>query len=196
MLDMGAWRAHKRPMRIHPLMAIAAAAALVPLPATAALTQGAKAPAFATQGALAGKPFKFDLRAALRKGPVVLYFFPKVFTQGCTLEAHAFSDAIDDFHKAGATVIGLSADDLAGLEKFSTLECRDKFAVGMATPAIIKAYDVPLLKPDGTPTGVTSRTSYVIGQDGRIKLVHSDMDYKDHVRLTLEAVRALKGKHG
>lgn len=184
-------------MRIS-LPAVLAAAALsaAPLPLIAALPQGAKAPPFATQGALAGKPFAFNLRAALRKGPVVLYFFPKAFTPGCTLEAHAFSDAIEDFRKAGATVIGMSADDLPALEKFSTLECRDKFAVAQATPAIVKAYDVPLLKPDGSPTGVTSRTSYVIAQDGRIVLVHSDMDYKDHVRLTLDAVRKLGHKHG
>lgn len=174
----------------------AVAMAIAPLPLAAALPQGAKAPLFSTHGALAGKPFAFNLRAALRKGPVVLYFFPKAFTPGCTLEAHAFSDAIEEFHKAGATVIGMSADDLPALKKFSTLECRDKFAVAQATPAIIKAYNVPLLTSDGKPTGVASRTSYVIAQNGRIVLVHSDMDYKDHVRLTLEAVRALKAKHG
>src|SRR5688572_25801641 len=92
-------------------------------PAAAELAKGAKAPAFATQGAEAGKAFAFNLNSALAKGPVVLYFYPKAFTQGCTLEANAFAEAMDDFHKAGATVIGMSADDLDTLKQFSTKEC-------------------------------------------------------------------------
>ncbi len=179
--------------RILPL-ALAAAALIVPAAASAELPVGAKAPGFATQGALAGKAFGFNLTAALRKGPVVLYFYPKSFTQGCTLEAHAFAEAMDDFQKAGATVIGLSADDLETQKKFSTEHCRDKFPVAIATPAIIQAYQVQLKKPDGTLLPMTSRTSYVIGRDGRIKLVYSNMDYKDHVKQSLAAVRALKGK--
>ncbi len=159
-------------------------------PVSAELPQGATAPDFTTQGALAGKPFTFQLRQALKKGPVVLYFYPKAFTQGCTLEANAFAQATSDFAKAGATVVGMSADDLPSLVKFSREACRDKFAVGIASPAVIKAYDVEL-KREGVSTGLTSRTSYVIARDGRIKLVHSDMDYRDHVRLTLDAVRAL-----
>ena len=86
------------------------------LPAGAALPQGAQAPDFFTTGALAGKPFKLHLKEQLRKGPVVLYFFPKAFTKGCTLEAHAFSEANKEFRKAGARVIGMSADDLPRLE--------------------------------------------------------------------------------
>jgi len=174
-----------------PVLAIAALLSTVPL--AAALPVGATAPDFATQGALDGKPFAFALKQALRKGPVVLYFYPKAFTQGCTLEAHAFSEATDDFRKAGATVIGMSADDLPTLQKFSTEACRGKFAVAVASPAIVRDYDVDL-KRDGTSTGLTSRTSYVIARDGRVVLVHSDMDYRDHVRLTLEAVRKLKLK--
>jgi thioredoxin-dependent peroxiredoxin len=123
----------------------------------------------------------------------VLYFYPKAFTQGCTLEANAFAEATPQFAAAGATVIGMSADDLPTLQKFSTEACRDKFAVAMATPAIIKAYDVDL-KREGVSTGLTSRTSYVIGQDGRIRFVHSNMDYRDHVRLTLAAVQELRKK--
>ena len=173
------------------LAPLAALTALAATPALAALPVGAKAPDFATQGALDGKPFAFALKQALRKGPVVLYFYPKAFTQGCTLEAHAFSEAADDFRKAGATVIGMSADDLPTLQKFSTEACRGKFAVATATPDVIKAYDVALGRA-GAPTGVTNRTSYVIDRGGRIVLVHSNMDYRDHVRLTLEAVRKLK----
>lgn len=165
--------------------------------ALAELPQGARAPGFATQGAVAGKQFGFNLRAALRKGPVVLYFYPKSFTQGCTLEAHAFAEAMADFHAAGATVIGLSADTLETQKKFSTEACRDKFPVAVATPAIIKAYQVELKKPDGSATGLTTRTSYVIAPDGRITFVYSNLDYSDHVRLALDAVRALKARpHG
>src|SRR5215208_5374784 len=95
-----------------------AAAALLASPANAALPVGAKAPPIVTAGAVGGKPFKLDLQRELRKGPVVLYFFPKAFTKGCTLEAHAFSEANREFRKAGARVIGMSADDLPTLQKF------------------------------------------------------------------------------
>lgn len=172
------------------LMAAACALAL-PAAAPAELPKGARAPSFTTQGARGGKTFGFSLRAALARGPVVLYFYPKAFTQGCTLEAHAFAEATDDFKRAGATVVGMSADDLPTLQRFSVEACRDKFAVAAATPAIARAYDVELKKPDGTTTGLTSRTSYVIARDGRIVMVHSDMDYREHVARTLAAVRAL-----
>ncbi len=159
----------------------------------AQLPEGAKAPLFSTQGALAGKAISFNLRSALSKGPVVLYFYPKAFTKGCTLETRAFAEAHDEFAAAGATVLGMSADDVETLKRFSTEECRSKFAVGVATPAIIKAYDVAL-EYKGLPGGLSDRTSYVIGQDGKIAFVHSDLDYRDHVRLTLEAVQSLKAK--
>ena len=120
------------------LVATALAATTLSVPASAELPKGAAAPDFTTQGALAGKPFTFHLRQALKKGPVVLYFYPKAFTQGCTLEAHAFAEATADFAKAGATVVGMSADDLPALVKFSREACRDKFAVGIASPAVIR----------------------------------------------------------
>ncbi|MGH6786139.1 MAG: peroxiredoxin [Novosphingobium sp.] len=177
-------------IRILPI-ATALLALAVPASAPAELPQGARAPQFATQGALAGKDFSFNLRNALRRGPVVLYFYPKAFTEGCTREAHAFAEAHDDFRRAGATVIGMSNDDLPTLRRFSTEACRDKFAVAVATPAIVGAYDVDL-KREGKSTGYTTRTSYVIGRNGRVRFVHSDMNWADHVRLTLAAVRALK----
>lgn len=164
---------------------------LIPVASPANLPQGARAPQIVTQGALAGKPYSFNLDKALRRGPVVLYFYPKAFTQGCTLEAHAFAEASAEFKAAGATVVGMSADDLPSLQRFSTEACRDKFAVAIASPAAIAAYDVMLKRPDGTATGLTNRTSYVIGKDRRVKFVHSNSDYRDHVRLTLQAVKAL-----
>lgn len=174
-------------------------ATAIPLTANAELAQGVRAPLFATQGAKAGKAFQFNLQQALRRGPVVLYFYPKAFTQGCTLEAHAFAEATDQFAAAGAQVVGMSNDDLPTLQRFSTEACRDKFTVAVATPEIVRQYDVALKLPAGVPAAraaamanATSRTSYVIAQDGRVTFVHSDMDYRDHVRLTLDAVKALR----
>lgn len=173
------------------IAALAPLAALLCAPASAELPKGAMAPMIVTQAALAGRAFTFDLSVALRKGPVVLYFYPKAFTQGCTLEANAFADAMDDFSAAGATVVGMSADNISTLKEFSTKECRDKFAVASASPATIKAYDVAFAH-EGKDTGLSNRTSYVIGQNGRIVMVHSDLDWRQHVTRTLAAVRALK----
>ena len=148
-----------------------------------------QAPDFTTLGAVGGKPFKLHLKDQLKHGPLVLYFFPKAFTQGCTLEAKAFADAMPEFRKAGARVVGLSADNLDTLKKFSTEACRSKFPVATASPETIKAYDVVLKqKPE-----LTDRTSYVIDRKGRIVMVHSELDWKDHVARTLAAVQALKG---
>lgn len=157
-------------------------------PLGAALPVGSQAPDFRTTGALAGKPFNLHLRDQLRHGPLVLYFYPKAFTQGCTLEAKAFADAMPKFRKAGARVVGMSADDLDTLKRFSTEACRSQFPVATASPATIEAYDVVLKsKPE-----LTDRTSYVIAQDGRIVMVHSDLNWKDHVAKTLAAVKSLK----
>ena len=165
-----------------------AAFSLVATPATAALKAGATAPDFTTTGAVGGKEFRLHLADQLKKGPVVLYFFPKAFTSGCTAEAHAFSEAIGDFHKAGAQVIGMSADNLATLKDFSTKECRSAFPVAPATPAIQKAYDVAWAEHPG----ITTRTSYVIDRSGKIVMVHDDLDFSQHVAKTLAAVKALK----
>jgi thioredoxin-dependent peroxiredoxin len=195
---MGGWLAQIADMKKQLTAAAALLALALPAATQAALPQGARAPAFSTQGALGGKPFAFNLRSALRRGPVVLYFYPKAFTQGCTLEARAFAEAHDQFAAAGASVVGMSNDDLPTLQRFSTEECRDKFAVAIATPAIIRAYDVALVLPPemaaraAAMQGLSSRTSYVIARNGRIRMVHSNLDYRDHVRLTLDAVKALK----
>ncbi|MDP9423716.1 MAG: peroxiredoxin [Pseudomonadota bacterium] len=170
------------------IVSFMAASLLLVQPLAAALPVGAQAPDFRTTGALAGKPFKLHLKEQLRHGPLVLYFYPKAFTEGCTLEAKAFADAMPQFRKAGARVVGMSADDLETLKRFSTEGCRSKFPVAIASPATIKAYDVVLKqKPE-----LTDRTSYVIAPSGRIVMVHSDLDWKDHVAKTLAAVRAIK----
>src|SRR3982751_2334783 len=161
-----------------------AAAGLALTPATAALPVGTKAPDFTTTGAVGGKEFKLPLAEQLKKGPVVLYFFPKAFTSGCTAEAHAFSEAIGDFKKAGAEVIGMSADDLKTLHDFSSKECRSAFPVATATPEIQKEYDVAW----AAHPGITTRTSYVIDKRGNVVMVHDDLDFSNHVARTLAAV--------
>jgi peroxiredoxin len=169
---------------------IGLAATSLAVPAWAALPVGAKAPDFTTTGAIAGKPFKLNLKEQLRHGPVVLYFFPKAFTKGCTLEAHAFSEATDDFKKLGARVIGMSADNLPTLQEFSVKECRNKFPVATATPALRQKYDVVLQqKPE-----YANRTSYVIAPNGKIVMEYTNLDPSEHVERTLAAVKALKGK--
>lgn len=166
------------------------ALAAICAPSLAALPVGAKAPDFTTAGALAGKPFKLDLAEQLKHGPVVLYFFPKAFTSGCTMEAHEFSDASAQFQKLGARVIGMSADDLPTLEQFSVRECRNKFPVATANADLRKAYDVVLAqKPD-----YANRTSYVIDRNGKIVMAYTNMDPTEHVQKALAAVKALKGK--
>lgn len=185
-------------MRKALISAAALAAFIFPLSAHAELAAGARAPQFTTQGAQAGKALNFNLQQALRRGPVVLYFYPKAFTQGCTLEAHAFAEANAEFNAAGATVVGMSNDDLPTLQRFSTEACRDKFTVAIATPEIIRQYDVALKLPPQYASRAASlgnaanRTSYVIASDGRVRFVHSNSDYRDHVRLTLDAVKALR----
>ena len=170
------------------LLLAAAAAGLAIVPAHAALQVGAKAPDFTTTGAVGGKAFKLHLAQQLRKGPVVLYFFPKAFTSGCTAEAHAFSESIGDFKKSGAQVIGMSADPLPVLKEFSVKECRSAFPVATATPATQKAYDVAW----AAHPGITTRTSYVIARNGKVVMVHDDLDFSQHVAKTLAAVKALK----
>ena len=163
-------------------------AALLAPAAQAALKPGDAAPAFKTQAAVAGKAFDFDLTAALKKGPVVLYFFPKAFTRGCTIEANAFAEATPRFAALGATVVGLSHDNIDTLKKFSVEECRDKFAVASDPQArTIKAYDAGSLLP-----GMASRISYVVGQDGKIAFAHEGSNPLRHVEETFKAVEKLR----
>lgn len=176
--------------RLSLFLAVAAAALLPAGGAMAALAVGAKAPDFTTRGAQAGKTFTLTLSHQLKRGPVVLYFFPKAFTPGCSAEAREFAENIGKFKAAGATVIGMSADPVDDLVAFSTKECAGKFAVASAGPGIVSGYDVALkMRP-----GMTDRTSYVIAPSGRIAFVHSEMNYAEHVKSTLAAVEAMKAK--
>lgn len=174
------------------LAAIGTAALALSTAAAAALPVGAKAPDFETRGALAGKVFTLKLSEQLKKGPVVLYFFPAAFTPGCTAEAREFAEATDKFKAAGATVIGMSADPIDKLARFSTEECRDKFAVASAGPRVVAEYQVALKSDNPALAGKTDRTSYVIGKTGNIVYAYSALDYRDHVKNTLAAVESIK----
>ncbi len=173
-------------------IASALATVLVAAPAFAALPDGAKAPDINTEASLAGKTFKFSLTDALKKGPVVLYFYPAAFTPGCTVEAHEFAEATDKFKALGATVIGVSHDPIDKLNKFSVSECRNKFAVASdGDGSIMKAYDAVLpVKPD-----YANRTSYVIAPTGEIIYSYTDLKPDKHVENTMAAVKKWQDDH-
>ena len=166
-------------------IALALALMLSTAPAFAALKPGTRATDFTTQAVLAGDAYSYNLNKALKKGPVVLYFFPKAFTSGCTVEAHEFSEAADDFAVYGASIIGMSADNLDTLKRFSVEACRNKFTVGVATKPVIKNYKVSL-----PASGITNRTTYVIAPDGKVLFAYSALGVKGHVSGALNAVKA------
>jgi len=160
--------------------------------AQAALPVGAPAPDFSADAALGGQPYKFSLAAALKKGPVVLYFYPKAFTSGCTVEAHLFAEASEKFEALGATVIGISNDNIDTLKKFSVEACRNKFSVAADAGAkVMKDYDAKLNLP---VVDMADRISYLIGSDGRIAAVHASMKPEGHIESMLKAAEQLKAR--
>lgn len=172
-----------------PLLAGSAMMATLATPAAhAALPDGGTAPDFTLGGALGGKPITFSLSEALKKGPVVLYFFPAAFTSGCTLEAHAFAEAMPDFHKLGATVVGVTAGNIERVADFSREECRSAFPV-LADPGAKVAALYDSQKTQGS-FAHSSRTSFVMTPEGRIVLSYTSGDPETHVQKTLDAVRA------
>ena len=177
-------------MKLRILSSLLAAATLAAVGATAhaALKPGDAAPDFSTEAALGGKEFRFALSDALKKGPVVLYFFPKAFTTGCTIEAHAFAEATARFNALGATVIGVSNDNADTIRRFSLEACRSQFAVAAdADSKVIKAYDAKMaLMP-----GMADRISYVIDRSGRVVYTYSSLSPEGHVANTLKVVEGL-----
>jgi peroxiredoxin len=120
---------------------------------------------------------------------VVLYDYPAAFTPGCTVEAHEFAEAIGKYAALGASVIGVSSDDIATLKKFSVSECRSKFPVAAdADKKIMTAYDAKLA------FGYANRTSYVIAPDGRVIYEYTALDPSQHVENTLAAVKKWKAE--
>jgi peroxiredoxin Q/BCP len=160
--------------------------------AVAELKEGVRAPAFSAQASLGGKVFAFDLKRALAKGPVVLYFYPAAFTPGCTLEAHDFAAHMSAYKHLGASVIGVSEDPIATLQRFSVSECRSKFAVAADPDGhIARAYDAMLRT---MPRAYANRTSYVIAPSGKIVYAYTDLNPVRHVTNTLDALARLHAK--
>jgi peroxiredoxin Q/BCP len=184
--------------------------AVVTLPAVAALKQGEKAPDFSTKASLAGKEFNFSLKDALKKGPVVVYFYPSAFTGGCNIEAHTFAENKEKFDALKTTIIGVSRDSIDRLNAFSAdpQYCAGKIAVASdADGAIAKAY--ALTSASGRPGmkdtrgaeidhEFTERTTFVLTPDGKIVATLSSADDKispaEHVEKSLAAVQQLAGK--
>jgi thioredoxin-dependent peroxiredoxin len=172
---------------------VSAATALVTaIPVYAALPDGTKAPDINTQASLAGKEFRFSLVEALKKGPVVLYFYPAAFTPGCNIEAHKFAEASDQFKALGVTVVGVSHDPIEKLDQFSVQKCENKFPVASdADGSIMKAYDSVL----PSHPEYANRTSYVIAPTGQIIYSYTAMDPDKHVANTMAAVKKWQDQH-
>ncbi len=185
-------------------------ASVFTLPVLAALKKGEQAPDFSAKASLAGKEFNFSLKEALKKGPVVVYFYPSAFTGGCNIEAHTFAENKEKFDALGASIIGVSQDSIARLNAFSAdpQYCAGKIAVASdADGTIAKTYG--LTKMDARPgmkdtRGVeidhafTERTTFVVTRDGKIAATLSSNDDKispaDHVEKSLDVVKQIAGK--
>jgi thioredoxin-dependent peroxiredoxin len=181
---------------------------LISLPVLAALKVADKAPDFSARASLAGKEFGFSLADALKKGPVVVYFYPSAYTQGCDLEAHTFATEKDKFDAAGTTIIGVSADSIARLNQFSADPdyCAGKFPVASdADGKIAKSYDLNTSAPRAgmkdvrgveIDHGFIERVTFVIGKDGKVVATLSSTTDKvtpdQHVHKALEIVQKLK----
>lgn len=168
---------------------LAALMGAVSVPALAALEVGDKAPPFKTVAAKAGKTFDFSLADTLSRGPVVLYFFPAAFSDGCSLEARQFAEAHDQFVALGATVVGVSGDDIETLSKFSVRECNGRFAVASdESKTIMKAFDAAMpSRPD-----FANRISYVISPAGQVVYTYLSLNPIKHVEKTLGALQEWK----
>jgi thioredoxin-dependent peroxiredoxin len=178
--------------------------------AFAALKTSEKAPDFSAKASLAGKEFQFSLKDALRKGPVVVYFYPSAFTGGCNIEAHNFAENKEKFDAAGASIIGVSRDSIERLNAFSVdpQYCAGKIAVASDPEgAIAGSYGLTHSNPrpgmkDSRGVEIdhefTERTTFVVTRDGRIAAVLSTADDKvspaEHVAKSLaEAQRLAEG---
>jgi thioredoxin-dependent peroxiredoxin len=179
-------------------------------PALSALKTSDPAPDFSARASLAGKEFDFSLSDALKKGPVVVYFYPSAFTKGCDLEAHTFAQDKDKFDAAGASIIGVSADSIARLNDFSADPnyCAGRFPVASDPDRkIATSYNLTAntSKPGmkdvrGTEIGhdFVERVTYVIGKDQKIVATLSSKDDKlspdQHVEKALAIVQQIGSK--
>ena len=180
---------------------------LISLPVFAALKVGDKAPDFSARGSMGGKEFDFSLQQALKKGPVVVYFFPSAYTKGCDLEAHTFSTEKEKFDAAGATIIGVSADSIARLNKFAADPefCAGKFPVASdADKKIATSYNLSVnavkagqmdVQGNAIDHDFIERETFVIGKDHKILAAFSSKDDgispDQHVAKALAIVQGL-----
>ncbi len=177
-------------MKVFPNVLLACFMVLVSTGARAELSIGSPAPPFSVAAALGGQDMVFDLEKSLRKGPVVVYFYPKSFTSVCTEEARLFAEAMEEFETLHASVIGISTDTLDTQREFSRLECRDKFPVGADPDAnVVRTYDAARGTASRT---MASRTSYVITPDGKVHAVLTASDAESHIQFALKSIRAWK----
>jgi thioredoxin-dependent peroxiredoxin len=173
-----------RPLRPALFLVLAALAT----PVAAALPVGSKAPDFATTGALGGSPSNCILGINSNMARWCSISIPRHSPRGARWKPRHSPMPCRNFAKQAHGWLGMSTDNLETLQRFSTEACRSAFPVAIASPQTVKAYDVVLKsKPE-----LTDRTSYVIDRSGKIVMVHSELDWKDHVSKTLAAVRSLK----
>jgi thioredoxin-dependent peroxiredoxin len=178
--------------------------AVMAVPAFAALKEGDAAPDFKAPASMAGKEFTFALKDALKKGPVVVYFYPAAFTGGCNIQAHTFSENSDKFKEAGASVIGVSLDKIATLNEFSAdpQYCAGKIPVASdADGKIAKSYDLKVsegkagfknTRGNEIDHGFTERTTFVVTPDGKVAASIGNMKPDENVMKALETVQQLK----
>lgn len=178
-------------------------ASLIALPAMAALKEGDAAPDFKAQASLAGKAYTFSLKDTLKKGPVVVYFYPSAYTGGCNIQAHTFAVNHEKFAAAGATVIGVSLDSIARLNDFSADPeyCAGKVAVASdADGKIAKAFDLNVrdAAPGRKDTrgvdidhGFTERTTFIVTPDGKVAATVGGLAPEANVNQALETVQKL-----
>ncbi|WP_019868025.1 peroxiredoxin [Methylovulum miyakonense] len=177
------------------------------LSANAALKEGDTAPDFTAQASQAGKASSYSLKEALKKGPVVVYFYPSAFTKGCNLQAHSFAVNFDKFAAAGAGIVGVSLDNIARLNEFSADPefCAGKFPVASDEDGkISKSFelDVREAAPGKKDTrgndithGFAERTTFIVTPDGKIAASIGGLKAKENVDKALEVVQHLTVKH-
>ena len=154
-------------------------------PVRAALDVGDAAPDFTVPAAVGGKVFSYKLSEQLAKGPVVLYFFPAAFSEGCSIEARQFAEAIGKYEALGASVIGVSGDDLDLITRFSVQVCQGKFPVAAdEKKTVIKAFDAAMQ----TRPEYANRISYVIAPNGKVLYSYLSLNPNRHVEKTLAAL--------
>jgi len=155
----------------------------------AALDVGEQAPDFTLPAARAGQSMSYSLSGALAQGPVVLYFFPLAFSQACSIEAHSFAEAMPLFEALGASVVGVSTDELDVLQRFSVQACNGRFPVASDSASrVVRSFDAAMqTRPDHA-----NRISYVIAPDSRILHVYQSLNPERHVERTLAALRQWK----